>query len=301
MTADFGRLLTAMITPMTSNGEVDHEGAAELARLLIESGTDGIVATGSTGEAPALSFEEKLAVWRTVKDAVGPDVPVIAGATDNNTQQSIELAREAERLGLDGVLLTVPAYNKPPQAGLVRHFTQIAEATALPCLLYNVPSRTALNMTAETTLTLAEVPNIVGIKEASGDLKQIGEIIERAPDGFQVWSGNDSDTLHVLGLGGFGVVSVASHVVGGQIREMIALHLQGANEPAADIYRSLMPLIDALFIESNPIPLKFALNELGAPAGTLRLPLVEASEEAKAVVREQLAATRVDLQVGARA
>lgn len=301
MAVPFGRVVTAMITPMTADGELDLESVAELARALVASGTEAIVATGSTGEAPALSDDEKLQVWATVKHAVGPGVPVIAGATDNNTRKSIELSKEAARLGLDGLLLTVPAYSKPPQNGLIRHFTAIAGATPLPCMLYNIPSRAAVNMTAETTLALAGVPNIVGVKEASADLAQIGQIIRRAPDGFTVWSGNDSDTLAVLRAGGYGVVSVAAHLVGRQIAQLMADELAGRPERADELDRRLAPLVDVLFVESNPIPLKFAMNEVGFRVGPPRLPLVEASESAQRLIRAELANATIDVRARAKA
>ena len=304
MPAEFGRLLTAMVTPMTpsdrAGGEVNYDACAELARALVASGTEGLVVTGTTGEGPTLSAEEKVRTWETVKRAVGDGVAVIAGATDNDTAQSIELAREAERAGCDGVLLTVPSYNKPTQEGLFRHFTAIAGATSLPGLLYNVPSRTSLNMSAETTVRLSAAPNIVGVKEASGDLAQISRIIEDAEPGFRVWSGNDGDTLPVLGLGGYGVVSVVAHLVGRQLREMIAASLAGANERAAEIHRGLLPLVDAMFVESNPIPTKFALNQLGFPAGEPRLPMTPASESAAERIRAELARHQIDLPVGVR-
>ena len=298
---DWGRPFTAMITPMHPDGSVHLERVADLARALVASGTEGIVITGTTGESPVLTRDEKLAIWETAKEAAGPDVAVIAGATDNDTARSIELAMDAERLGLDGLLLTVPAYNKPPQAGLIAHFTAIADATALPGMLYNVPSRTALNMTAETTLRLAEHPNIIGVKEASADLEQIAAIIDGAPEGFRVWSGNDADTLGVMRLGGYGVVSVAAHLVGTRIREQIAASVAGSDEAAEAIHDALTPLVDVLFIESNPIPTKFALNELGFDVGEARLPLVPASEAAAEAIRAELARHRIDLPVPAKA
>ena len=301
MTAQIGRLVTAMITPMTTSGEVDLALTAELAKALVASGTESIVSTGTTGEAPTLTDDEQLAVWRTVKEAVGPDVAVIAGSTDNNTAASIARSRAAAALGVDGLLLTVPAYNKPTQRGLIAHFTAIAEATPLPCMLYNVPSRTSLNMTAETTLQLARIPNIVGIKEASASLEQIAHIIEHAPEGFRVWSGNDSDTLPVLAVGGYGVVSVASHLVGTQIHRMIDAAVASDFATAGAIHRGLLPLIDVLFYESNPIPLKFAIAEAGFPAGPPRLPLVELSEAGQVLVRGELARHTIDLPVPARA
>lgn len=301
MTAEFGRVLTAMITPMTSGGEVDLAQTAELAKALVASGTDGIVSTGTTGEAPTLTEDEQFSVWRTTKDAVGPGVAVIAGATDNNTAASIARTRVATEMGLDGVLLTVPAYNKPTQAGLIAHFTAIAGATSLPCMLYNVPGRTVLNMSAATTIALSSVPNVVGIKEASGDLEQIARIIEHSPDDFAVWAGNDSDTLPVLGIGGFGVVSVASHLVGRQIRAMIDSALAGEHEAAAVMHRKMLPLVDALFCETSPSPLKFAMREIGFDAGVPRLPLLEASEAAQAQMRAELSHQTIDLPVATRA
>jgi 4-hydroxy-tetrahydrodipicolinate synthase len=298
MTPPFGRLLTAMVTPMTESGEIDLDMTRALARALVASGTEAIVSTGSTGEAAVLSEEETVAVWRATKEAVGPDVPVIAGATNNDTRRSIRLTEEAARAGLDGVLLTVPAYNKPPQAGLIEHFTAIAQATSLPCLLYNVPSRTALNMTATTTLRLAELPNVVGVKEASADLSQIGEIIAGAPEGFHVWSGNDSDTLTVMALGGAGVVSVASHVAGLQIRALIEAMVDGRTAEAAAIHHRLQPLVDVLFVESNPIPVKYAVQHAGLDVGPCRLPLIPASAAARAAIEAELARHTIDLAVG---
>lgn len=300
MAAEFGRLITAMVTPMDASGEVDLAGCGALARALVASGSESLVVTGTTGEGPALSAEEKVRTWAAVKQAVGPDVAVIAGATDNDTARSVEMAGEAERAGCDGVLMTVPSYNKPPQEGLYRHFVAIAEATPLPGLLYNVPSRTSLNMTAETAIRLSHVPGIVGVKEASGDLAQIARIIEGAEPGFRVWSGNDSETLPVLAAGGYGVVSVVSHLAGLQVRAMIDAFLGGETERAASIHRRLLPLVDALFVESNPIPVKFALNEAGFPAGEPRLPLVPASDGAAAAIRAEMARHEIDLAVQGR-
>lgn len=297
MTANFGRLVTAMITPMTGEGEVDLTQTAELAKALVASGTESIVSTGTTGESPTLKDEEQYKVWRTVKEAVGPDIPVIAGATDNDTAASIERSRTAAEIGIDGLLLTVPAYNKPTQPGLIAHFTAIAEATSLPCMLYNVPSRTALNMTAATSITLAELPNVIGVKEASGDLELVSHIIENTPGDFHVWSGNDGDTLPILAIGGYGIVSVASHLVGRQISEMINVAVDGNLEGAAAIHRRLLPLVDVLFCESNPSPLKFALNEHGFSVGLPRLPLVEVSENSQTLIRNELAKHQIDLPI----
>jgi 4-hydroxy-tetrahydrodipicolinate synthase len=301
MPAEFGRLLTAMITPMRPDGAVDFPRAADLAKALVDSGNEGLVIAGSTGEGITLTAEEKVALWDTVRRALPSDVAVIAGSTNSATAESIALSREAERVGCDGLLLTVPAYNKPPQEGLVRHFTAIADATALPCMLYNIPARSALNMTVETTLRLAQHPRIVGVKEASADLAQIGRVIAGAPAGFRVWSGNDSDTLAVMAMGGYGIVSVAGHLVGRQIRALIDACLEGNLSEAAALHHRLTPLVDVLFIESNPIPVKHALNEVGFEVGTPRLPLIPASESAVARIRAELARQQIDVRVPARA
>ncbi len=300
MPADFGRVLTAMITPMRADGSVDYERAADLAKALVDSGNEGLVVAGSTGEGITLTAEEKIALWTTVRRALPSDIAVIAGSTNSSTAESIALSREAERVGCDGLLLTVPAYNKPPQEGLVRHFTAIADATALPCMLYNIPGRSALNMTVETTLRLAEHPRIVGVKEASGDFAQIGRVIAGAPAGFRVWSGNDTDTLAVMAMGGYGIVSVAGHLVATQIRELVAACLAGNLVEAAALHHRLTPLVDVLFIESNPIPVKQALNEIGFEVGQPRLPLIGASEAAGMRIRAELARQQIDVRVPAR-
>ncbi len=294
---DFGRVFTAMVTPFAPDGAVDYEACGELAKALLASGSDGLVLTGTTGETPTLSIEEQVAVWRAVRRAVGPDPTVIAGASTNSTAESLEMVREGVSAGMTGLMFTVPYYNKPPQEGLYRHFTTLAAATPLPCILYNIPSRTALNMTAETTLRLAQVPNIVGVKEASGDLTQVRAIVEGAPAGFRLWSGDDSATLDVLDQGGWGVVSVASHLVGAQISAMVAAHVAGRRDDARAIEARLMPLFDAMFIETNPIPVKFALKHLGFRVGEPRLPLIEASPAAQAKIIAELAKHRLDIAV----
>ena len=297
MTNQIGRVLTAMVTPFDGAGAVDFDGLADLARALIASGSDGLVVTGTTGEAPALSDDEQIAVWRAVRAAVGPDVGLVAGASTNATTESLRIVEQGAAAGMDALMLTVPYYNKPPQEGLVRHFTTLAEATALDCILYNVPSRTALNMTAATTLRLAQVPNIVGVKEASGDFDQIRAIIDGAPEGFRVWSGNDGDTAQLVGMGGYGVISVAAHLVGRQIRELVLAAAEGRGADARALHERLLPLVDVLFIESNPIPVKFALNEVGVKVGESRLPLVPASDAAQSAIRAELAKHRIDVTV----
>jgi len=298
MTNEIGRVLTAMVTPFDESGAVDCDALGDLAQRLLDSGSDGLVITGTTGESPALSIEEQVEVWRAVRAAVGPRGPVVAGASTNSTSESLEMVTQGAGAGMDALMLTVPYYNKPPQAGLVRHFTTLAEATPLPCILYNIPSRTSLNMTAETTLRLArEVPNIVGIKEASGDVDQVRAIVEGAPEGFHVWSGDDSAARWMVEMGCYGVISVASHLVGKQISALIAAAAEGRAHDAAELEERLMPLFDVLFVETNPIPVKFALNQLGIRAGDPRLPLVPPSAAAQEMIRAELTRHRMDIAV----
>ncbi len=285
--ADFGRLLTAMITPFDEDGELDYGQARKLASALVDAGNDGLVIGGTTGESPAMSEEEKLRLFAEIKEEIGGRGTVVAGTSDNNFRASLRLTGEAEGVGADGVMLTVPAYNKPPQEGLYQNFKALAESTHLPCLLYNVPSRTALNMTAETTLRLAEIDNIVGVKEASSDPVQITTVIDGAPDGFLVWSGNDDETFSIMATGGHGIVSVAGHIVATQIKGMMGLILEGDIEAAAAEHRRLLPLFKAIFWVTNPIPIKYAVNRAGFNAGTHRLPMVD-MEAADPVVRERL-------------
>ena len=276
---DFGRLLTAMITPFDADGEVSYGQARKLAKGLVDSGSGGLVIGGTTGEAPSMSTDEKVRLFGEVKEEVGDRASVIAGTTDNYHRGSVELSKEAERVGVDGLLLTVPAYNKPPQEGLYHHFKAIAEATTLPGLLYNVPSRTSLNMTAETTLRLAEIDNIVGVKEASSDADQITQIIDAAPQGFRVWSGNDNETFSIMCVGGHGIVSVAANIIGNQIKAMMGMVLEGDLERAAKEHRRMLPIFNALFWVTNPVPIKYAVNRAGFDAGMPRLPMYEANND----------------------
>jgi 4-hydroxy-tetrahydrodipicolinate synthase len=296
-----GRVLTAMVTPFdASDGSLDLAQAKRLAAALLASGSEGLVVSGTTGESPTLSNHEKLALLEAVVEvAHARSAPVIAGTTTYNTAESVELSREAERLGVDAILGTVPYYNNPPQEGLFQHFRAIARAVDLPVILYNIPSRSPRNMEASTTLRLArEVPNIVGVKEASGNFKQIGEIIRDAPEGFKVWSGNDGDILTIMALGGYGVVSVAAHLVGEQIAALVRAQVAGDNARAAEIHHRLMPLVDALFVTSSPIPLKYALGRIGMPVGDPRLPLVPIDPKSQAIMDAALAGVRIDLEVG---
>jgi 4-hydroxy-tetrahydrodipicolinate synthase len=294
--ANLGRLITAMVTPFDERGEVDYRQAKRLAQALFESGSEGVVVSGTTGESPTLSKEEKLRLFAEVKSAVGQGV--VAGTGSYNTQESIELTKEAEKAGADAILLVVPYYNKPTQEGLFQHFKAIAGSTSLPCILYNVPGRTVTNLSAETVSRLSQINNIVGIKEASGNLEQISKIISDARKGFLVYSGNDGDTLPILALGGYGVISVASHLVGNQIKAMMEKFLSGHLEDAAQIHRNLLPLVNALFVVANPIPIKYALNYIGFPVGRPRLPLLEPDEKTKALIGTTLKAYSTDIPSG---
>jgi 4-hydroxy-tetrahydrodipicolinate synthase len=295
--AELGRMITAMVTPFNAKGEVDYKQAQKLAKALISSGSDGLVVTGTTGERPTLTDEEQLKLFATVREAIGNKGTIVAGTGGNCTRESIAMTGKAERLGVDGALLIVPYYNKPTQEGMYQHFKAIAESTSLPCILYNVPARTVTNLAPETVIRLSGVKNIVGVKEASGNLEQIAKIIHGARKGFLVWSGNDSDTFPVMAMGGYGVISVASHLVGKQIQEMIQLTVRGKMKEAAAIHLNLLPLINALFIVSNPIPVKYALNHVGFRVGKPRLPLTEPDDKSKAAIEATLKNYRIDLPV----
>ena len=295
--AEIGRLITAMVTPFDDQGEVDYDQAKALAKALVASGSDGVLVSGTTGESPTLTNDEKFRLWAEVKDALGDSGAVIAGSGNYSTAESIELSKEAEQQGVDGILLVVPYYNKPPQEGLYQHFKAIAESVNLPCMLYNVTSRTSLNMTDETTIRLSHVDNIVGIKEAGSDMDQITRIIDGAKDGFRVWSGNDNETYYMMATGGYGVVSVASHLVGNQISQMMGYLLEGDVENAAAEHRRLLPLFKVLFVMSNPIPVKYSLNQVGFNVGQPRLPLVPPDEGSASRIRAVLANYDIDLPV----
>jgi 4-hydroxy-tetrahydrodipicolinate synthase len=275
---EFGKVLTAMVTPFNQQGEVDYQAAKELALRLVENGSDGLVISGTTGESPTLTTEEKLSLFTTVVEAVGGKATVIAGTGSNDTKKSVELTKEAERTGVDGILAVAPYYNKPPQEGLFRHFATVAEATALPVMVYNIPSRTGVNVTPNTMSRLAEVKNIVALKESAGDLNQAAEMVRVLPKDFLVYSGDDSLTLPMLSVGANGVVSVASHLVGRKMKTMIDEYCQGEVAKAAEINNELLPLFKVLFITTNPIMVKAALNLLGIEVGSTRLPLVEPDE-----------------------
>ena len=290
-----GRLITAMVTPFTESGEVDYEQAKKLALALLDSGSDGVVVVGTTGESPTLVRAEELKLFAEVKSAVGNRGSVIAGTGSNSTAEAMAATKEAEKIGVDACLLVVPYYNKPTQDGLYQHYKTIAESTSLPCILYNVPSRTITNLNAETILKLSQIDNIIGVKEASGNMEQVSKIVSNAREGFTIWSGNDGDTFHIMALGGYGVISVVSHLVGKQIKEMIDNMAGGKVAEAAAIHNRLMPLFKAMFVISNPIPLKYALNYIGFNVGKPRLPLTEPDEQTAAIVRDALKNYKIDL------
>lgn len=295
--AEIGRLITAMITPFDEQGEVDYNEARRLAVALVDSGSDGLVVTGTTGETPTLSQEEKLRLYQETKSAVGNRAAIIAGTTTYNTAQSVEASRDAERLGVDAILMTVPSYNKPPQEGLFQHFRTIAESVNLPCILYNVPSRTGTNMTVDTTVKLSHVDNIIGVKEASSDLVQITKIIRDTGDDFRVWSGNDDETFPIMCAGGYGVVSVLSHLVGTQIKTMMGMILEGDIESAAAEHRRLLDIFKIMFVVSNPIPVKYSVGKAGYNVGKPRLPLVPPDEATAAQIDAVVSRYHIDLPV----
>jgi 4-hydroxy-tetrahydrodipicolinate synthase len=294
----FGRLLTAMVTPFDAKGNVDYAQAKKLAKALLDSGSDGVVVAGSTGECPTLSHQEKLKLFSEVKSAVGDRGTVIAGTGNYSTAESIELTKEAEKTGVDACMLVVPYYNRPTQDGLYEHFKAVAKATKLPCIVYNVPTRTVTNLAAETAIKLSQVDNIFGIKEASANFEQIAKIIKGVRQDFLVYSGNDGDTFPVLCLGGYGVISVASHLVGKQMKKMIEDFLKGDTKKAADYHHNLLPLVNALFVVSNPIPIKYALNYVGFSVGKPRLPLTEADDKSKAAIEQALTSYKLDFPIG---
>ncbi len=294
--AEIGRLLTAMVTPFDDKGAVDFEQAKKLAHALLDSGSDGVVLSGTTGESPTLTTDEKMRLFSEVKQSIGDKGVVIAGTGTYNTAESIELSQEAEKQGVDGLLLVVPYYNKPPQQGIYQHFKAIAGKTNLPCIVYNIMGRTGVNMTDETTLRLSKIDNIIGTKEASGDMNQIARIIQSAPD-FKVWSGDDNQTFLIMSMGGYGVVSVVSHLVGNQIKHMMGLLLEGDIEGAATEHRRLLPIFLGMFVESNPIPVKYAVNRVGIKVGDPRLPMIPPGDMAIGQIEKLLDEFEIDLPV----
>ena len=287
----FGRMIPAMVTPFDENRELDVDKVQALAARLVDGGSDSLIINGTTGESPTVFYPQKIELFRAVVEAVGDRVPVIANVGDNCTADTVDFAREVAELGVDGFMCVVPYYNKPPQEGIYQHFRTIANAVELPIILYNIPGRCVVNMEAETTLRLArECANVVAVKEASGKLDQVKAIVEGAPEGFAVYSGDDAATFDIMRLGGAGGISTIGNVAPARMKEIVDLCAAGDWEAAAAANEALMPLMKGLFETSNPILVKEALKLLGFPVGGVRLPLVDAtpaqSERLAAIMRE---------------
>jgi 4-hydroxy-tetrahydrodipicolinate synthase len=283
-----GKLLTTMVTPFDTNLEVDYQVAQELVVRLTESGSDGVVVAGATGEAPTLTKSEKIGLFKAVVEAIGGKATVIAGVGSYDTAESVALTKEAEQTGVDGIMLVSPYYNRPAPEGLYRHFHTVARATSLPVIIYNAPGRTGVNVTPETLLRLLELENITAVKEASGNLAQVSQIYEILPKSCLIYSGDDALTLPILSVGGAGVISVAAHIAGRKILEMINAFEHGKITAAIRINAELGPLNRALFLTTNPTMIKAACNLIGLKTGGLRLPLVVATPQEIAVIREVL-------------
>ena len=287
-----------MVTPMDERGDVDWPKTRDLANRIIDSGSDGLVVGATTGEGPTLSHKEKLKLWGETKAAIGDRGAIIANTGNYSTWDSINLSREAEEVGVDALLLTVPYYNKPPQEGIYRHFKAIAESTELPCILYNIPGRTGTKMSLDTTVRCSRVDNIVGVKDATADFELMAQTIDGAADGFRIWSGNDGDTFPLLCLGGYGVICVVSNLFGKQMRRMIDLTVEGKLKEAAAEHLRLLPMCNGMTgIASNPIPLKYAYAKIGFDVGNPRLPLIPATPQMATQIDNLLENYAIDLPV----
>jgi 4-hydroxy-tetrahydrodipicolinate synthase len=296
-----GRVLTAMVTPFKDNPalEVDYVLAKKLALALLASGSDGLVLCGTTGEAPTLSWKEELKLFEEVKSVVPASATIVAYTGSNSTSEAVEATRDAEKVGVDACLSVVPYYNKPSQEGIYRHFRTIAEATSLPVIMYNIPGRVVVNMTVDTIVRLSEITNIVGVKEASGNMEHVAQVLKRVtrPD-FYIWSGNDGDTFPIMAMGGYGVIGVTNHVIGKQIKKMCDLIFANDVKAAATIHRDMVPLVNALMnTAANPAPVKYALEVLGIKVGPPRLPLVEPDEAAKKKIEAELKNYTIDIKL----
>ncbi|TDL89585.1 4-hydroxy-tetrahydrodipicolinate synthase [Vibrio vulnificus] len=283
----FGRVSTAMVTPFDSKGNIDFQKTTSLVNYLLTNGTDSLVLSGTTGESPTLSSEEKIALLRHVSKVVEKRVPIIMGTGSNNTYASIELTKKAEQNGADAIMLVAPYYSKTNQEGLYQHFKAIAASTTLPVMVYNIPGRASVNIEPETIIRLSKIPNIVAVKEASGDLNAMTQIIAGTDEDFALYSGDDALTLPVLAIGGVGVVSVASHIAGKELQKIVEAFISGNLKEAARLHQELLPLIKGLFAAPNPAPVKTALQLYGIDVGSVRLPIVPLTEQ------ERLALTKV--------
>lgn len=286
---DFGVVMTAMVTPFNEEKKLDLAKTEQLVNHLIAHGTDTIIVAGTTGEGPTLTKDEKMTLFSFVSKIANKRVKVIANAGTNNTQESVDFVKVISKYTeVDGIMLVNPYYNKPSQEGLYQHFKTIAENTQLPIMLYNIPGRTSVNLTAKTTIRLSEIQNIVAIKESSGDLSQMARIIGGTKDSFALYSGDDNLTLPIVSIGGKGVVSVASHIFGNEIKRMIV-------NKDASLHRKLLPFFEGIFFTTNPVPIKNALNILGVNVGSVRLPLVDTNDSEKDDVKSLLVDTKISL------
>ncbi|QAS50946.1 4-hydroxy-tetrahydrodipicolinate synthase [Halobacillus litoralis] len=285
---NFGKVLTAMVTPFNSHGKIDYEKTTLLVEHLLNNGTDGLVVAGTTGESPTLSSEEKIKLWKHVVQVVNGRAPVIAGTGSNCTTSSIELSKAAEKTGVDGVMLVAPYYNKPNQSGLYEHFKNIAQAVQLPVMVYNVPGRSVVRIQPETIVRLAEIDNIVSVKEATGDLDGMAEIISGTDEKFSLYSGDDNLTLPAYGIGAQGIISVSAHVIGNEMQKMLQLYDTGKGKEAATLHRKLLPIFNGMFTAPSPAPVKEALKKVGIDTGGIRLPLVPLTKEEKLFIHQLL-------------
>jgi len=276
-----GRIITAMVTPFDKNLEVDYKKAAELAEMLLAEGSDGLLVAGTTGESPTLTKDEKIKLFKTIKDAIGKKGALIGGTGTNSTRDTINFTIAAETAGIDAALVVAPYYNKPPQEGVVEHYREVAKSTHLPIIIYNIPGRTGMNILPDTIARLAKIENIIGVKESSGNLDQISEIAQKTQDipGFSIYSGDDSLTLPILSVGGVGVISVVTHIAGEMVRKMVETFFEGKVGEALKLHLRLLPLNKGLFLTTNPIMVKAALKMKGFDVGELRPPLISATSE----------------------
>lgn len=281
---DFGQIITAMVTPFDDNNQINFPMVTELMNYLISNGTDAIIVAGTTGESPTLTHQEKIDLFKHAVKVADGKYPIIAGTGSNNTKESVELSKEAEAIGVDGLLLVTPYYNKPSQAGLYEHYTAIAKATKLPIMLYNIPGRTSVQLDINTIISLSKVENIVSLKDSSGNLDALSQIIEETKDNFTVYSGDDSLTLPIKSIGGAGVVSVSSHIIGNEFKEMLELYEAGEVKKAAKLHRKLLPIMRGLFMAPSPAPVKAALKIKGLNVGSVRLPLVDLTEADQKII-----------------
>lgn len=286
----FGHILTAMITPFTATGEVDYEGAVVLADYLLDNGSDGIVVCGTTGESPTVTSEEKIKLFQRIAEHCATRGTIIANTGSYNTKESVELTKAASEIdGISGIMAVVPYYNKPNQEGCYQHFKAIADATPLPIIVYNVPGRTSSSIAIPTLLRLiADCPNVRALKDAAGNPGQTAEVAALVPDDFMIYSGDDGLLLPMMAVGACGIISVAAHVAGKEMKEMILAYEAGKPEEAKSIHLSLLPLFKALFITTNPIPVKTAVRLMGLPAGGFRLPMVDANESEHQFIADTL-------------